>query len=220
MINIPETAGFALTLAIVFSTGILSGLSPCSLPTVLLVAGFTGKGARVSRRYGMYTALAFVAGIILVLTLLGALASSVGILLTNSRYFDYGMATVMVLMGLWLLKVIDLGSNKGWNWISPKKGSGIIGAFLLGIPFAVAASPCTMPVTVSVLAFSARIAGPVSGAFLLAFYALGRSIPLLVVGSFSTLLVRFEKIAPYQVWFERVAGVSLIIIAGFMIWNA
>ena len=220
MIDIPQTAGLVLSLLIVLSAGIVSGLSPCSLPTVLLVAGFTGHGADKGRGYGFLLALSFTAGIILVLTLLGALAGSVGFLFVDSRFFDYGIAVILAVMGLWILKAIDPSGSNGWNWISPKRGSGAAGAFLLGIPFAVAASPCTMPVTTAVLAYSSRTGSAALGASLLGAYALGRSIPLLVVGTFSSVLTRFEKIAKYQVWFERTAGAALIVIAGLMVWKA
>ena len=220
MISLPESAGIWLSLGTVLGAGLLSGLSLCSLPTVLLVAGFTGKGSQNGRGYGFLLALSFTAGIILTLTLLGAFAGSVGILLTNSRYFDYAIASIMALMGLWLLKVIDLSAFQGWNWISPKKGSGPLGAFLLGIPFAIAASPCTLPVTTAVLAYSARLGSAWLGAALLAVFAFGRSVPLIAVGTFAPLLARFEKVAPYQIWFERVAGAAILIVAGTVLWKA
>ncbi|NSW90623.1 MAG: hypothetical protein HPY74_08105 [Firmicutes bacterium] len=52
-----------------------------------------------------------------------------------------------------------------------KKRSGFIDAFLLGIPFGISAlPPCTMPITASVLAYSATRGSALLGAVLMFTY--------------------------------------------------
>ena len=218
MLAIAEDATIVAILGSVLLAGFLAGLSPCSLPTVLLVAGFV---ERRSRRTGAaYIAVAFVLGIIVMLTALGAIAGSVGIFLLDSRFLDYGIALIFILMGLWLLKVINLDVNASWAWLKPGRGSGLLGAFLLGIPFGVAASPCTLPITASILAYSSKSGSAALSALLLAVYAMGRSVPLLLVGVSTPLLTRLQKWSQYQVWFERIAGLALIVLALYLVWKA
>jgi cytochrome c-type biogenesis protein len=220
MLAIPATASLLLTFSLVLVAGLLAGLSPCSLPTVLLVAGFAGSNRRKTKASGVLLTIAFVMGTIVMLTALGAVAGSIGILLLDNRFLDYGIALIMLVMGLWLLKVLTFRTNASWAWIRPSRGSGTVGAFLLGIPFGLAASPCTLPVTASVLAYSARIGGMALGAALLAVYALGRSVPLLIVGAFAPVLARSKKLAGVQKWFELAAGATLLVIAFALVWRA
>ena len=218
ILTIAENTNLVAMFDSVLLAGFLAGLSPCSLPTVLLVAGFVERRSRQTGAASL--AVAFVLGIIVMLTALGAVAGTVGILLLDSRFLDYGVALIFILMGLWLLKVINFGVSSSWAWIKPRRGSGLLGAFLLGIPFGVAASPCTLPITASILACSSKSGSAVLGALLLAVYTTGRSIPLLLVGASTPLLTRLQKWSRYQVWFERIAGLVLIALALYLIWNA
>ena len=51
-------------------------------------------------------------------------------------------------------------------------------------------------------------------------YAIGRSIPLLVVGTFTGILKNLKAIAKYQSIIEKVAGAILILLAIYFIWQA
>jgi cytochrome c-type biogenesis protein len=51
-------------------------------------------------------------------------------------------------------------------------------------------------------------------------FAIGRSVPLLVVGTFTGLLKNMKVLVKYQNIIEKVAGVILIILAGYFIWQA
>ena len=58
-----------LTYLIILAGGLVSGLSPCALPTVLLIVGYVGGRENVSRLRGFYLSLAFVLGISLCLSI-------------------------------------------------------------------------------------------------------------------------------------------------------
>ena len=69
--------------------------------------------------------------------------------------------------------------------IKPGRNGSVISAFLLGFPFGLAASPCTTPVTVTVLAFAAAKGSAPAGFLMLFLFAMGRSLPLLAAGTFT-----------------------------------
>lgn len=220
MMGLNTDANLIATLLIVFSTGLLSGLSPCTLPTVVFVAAYVSGSKDYSRKKGFILSLAFILGIAFMLSILGMFAGLVGNILMNARILNYIIAGVLLIMGLWLLKVFEFSSGKELFHPIPKKGSGMLGAFLLGVPFGISASPCTMPITASVLAYSATKGSMVYGMVLMFVYAIGRSIPLLIVGTFTGLLKNIQFLSKYQETVERISGVILLALALYFIWQA
>ena len=219
MINLGADATLITTLAIVFSTGFLSGLSPCTLPTVVFITAYVSGEKVSSKKRGFILSLAFILGIAFMLSLLGVFAGFMGKIIASEQILNYIIAAILLIMGLWLLKVFKFNPNYSFSKISPKKGSGIVGAFLLGIPFGIAASPCTLPITLSVLAYS-TIKGSIFFGMLLMFaFAIGRSIPLLVVGTFTGLLKNMKALSKYQSIIEKIAGAVLILLAAYFIWQ-
>ena len=220
MINLSVDATMLATLAIVFSTGFLSGLSPCTLPTVVFITAYVSGEKVNSKKRGFILSLVFILGIAFMLSLLGVFAGYMGKIIANEQILNYIIAAILLVMGLWLLKIFKFNPNYSFTKISPKKGSGILGAFLLGIPFGIAASPCTLPITLSVLAYSAIKRSVFFGMLLMFTFAIGRSIPLFIVGTFTGLLKNMKVLVKYQNIIEKVAGVILILLACYFMWQA
>jgi len=218
--NIDVNTILIATLAIVFSTGFLSGLSPCTLPTVVFITAYVSGEKNYSKKRGFILSLAFILGIALMLSLLGVFAGLIGKILINTKILNYIIAGILIIMGFWLLRIIKFKTNNNFLKFTPKKGSGIIGAFLFGIPFGFAASPCTLPVTFSVLAYSASKGSIFYGMILMFIFAIGRSTPLLVVGTFTGLLKNLGTLSKYQNIIEKIAGAILIILGIYFIWKA
>ncbi|WP_281246382.1 cytochrome c biogenesis CcdA family protein [Desulfoscipio geothermicus] len=167
-----------------------SGLSPCTLPTAVFVVGYVGGYAEKSKLRGFALALAFVLGLSLTLAAMGAAAALAGSLFLESDVLWYMLSLVLLLMGFNLLGLFKLPDLPGLN-LKATGTRGFLVAFLLGIPFAFAALPCTTPVTAGVLAYAAGKGSAFYGFILLFVYALGRSLPLLVVGTFTGLVKKW-----------------------------
>ena len=179
-----------------------------------------GEIKKTGTKKGFIISLVFVLGIAFTLSILGFFAGTVGSLLANIKFINYIIGFILLIMGLWLLKVLDFSGFNGYLNYTPNKGSGVIGAFLLGIPFGIAASPCTMPITVSILTYSASKGSSLYGMILMFTYATGRSIPLLIVGTFTGLIKNVKKLSKYQEWIEKIGGVILILLAFYYIYKA
>jgi cytochrome c-type biogenesis protein len=218
MISFSADATIIATLAIVFSTGFISGLSPCTLPTVVFITAYVSGEKVKSRKRGFILSLVFILGIAFMLSLLGVFAGFIGKIIANEEILNYIIAVILLIMGLWLLKVFKFNPNYSFSKINPKRGSGILGAFLLGIPFGIAASPCTLPITLSVLAYSTIKGSVFFGMLLMFVFAIGRSVPILLVGTFTGLLKNLKVISRYQAVIERVAGAILIALSLYFIW--
>jgi cytochrome c-type biogenesis protein len=218
--NLSGDLSLITTLVIIFSTGVVSGLSPCTLPTVAFIVAYVSGKKDYSRKNGFILSLCFILGIAFMLSLLGMFAGVLGNLLIQSNILNYIIATILILMGLWMLKILNFQFRDINFTKQPKQGSGALGAFLLGIPFGISSSPCTIPITASVLAYSASKGSSIYGMMLMFTYAMGRSLPLLVVGTFTGLLNNLKKFNRFQDTIEKISGVVLIFIALYFLWIA
>ncbi|KUO76902.1 MAG: hypothetical protein APF77_21725 [Clostridia bacterium BRH_c25] len=213
-------ASLFTTLAIIFTTGLLSSLSPCTLPTIVLIIGYVSGKVENSKLKSFTVTLAFTLGIAFTLTILGAFAGIAGKLLLQTKAFYYVVAGILLVMGLWMLKVLNINPKGNFDLATPQRGSGVLGAFLLGIPFGIAASPCTLPITGSVLTYSAIKGSAIYGMLMMFTYAIGKSIPLIIVGTFTGILKNLGGLSKYQTVFEKVGGIILVLLAFYFIWIA
>jgi len=198
-----------LAFPITAAAGLISGLSPCTLPTVLLVAGYVSGKAKLGRRQGFWLSLLFVIGTAITWSLLGAFAGFLGAQLAEAWWFNLVLSATLVLMGLWLLGVLDF-SRAGGGQVRARQGSGALGAALLGLLMAVSASTCTLPVALSVMAYASTRGSMLYGALLMGVFALSRGIPLVIVGTFSGWLQSLQRFARYQSMIEKAAGLLLL----------
>lgn len=207
-----------ITYLIIMAGGLVSGLSPCALPTVLLIVGYVGGRESVSRLRGFYLSLAFVLGISICLSILGMTASLAGGLFLGNRFIWYAVAVITIVMGLSMLGLLNFNLSTNIN-IKPGRNGSVISAFLLGFPFGLAASPCTTPVTVTVLAFAAA-KGSVSAGFLMLFlFAMGRSLPLLAAGTFTGLIKNIDSFTRVSALIQKISGVLLIGLGFYFLWT-
>jgi cytochrome c biogenesis protein CcdA len=217
LINIPLEAVTPLVAFLVFTGGLVSGLSPCTLPTVVFVVGYVGGYSHISRRRGFIISLAFILGLSLTLALMGAMAALIGALFLQSKVFWYVISGILIIMGANLLGLVSL-PGMGTMLRSPRN-KGLIGAFLMGIPFAFVASPCTTPVTTGVLAYAAIKGSPVYGFLLLFLYSVGRSIPLLLAGTFTGLVKNIQAVGNWNEALQKVSGIVLIVLGLWFLWS-
>lgn len=101
-----------------------------------------------------------------------------------------------------------------------RQQSGAAGAFLLGMPFGIAASPCTLPITIAVLIFLAAKGSLILGAVLMFIYAMGRSIPILLAGTCTGFLKGIKKFDKMQVVLEKIGGLAMIAIGVYFIFKS
>src|SRR5439155_18418584 len=177
-----------VTAALALGAGLLSFASPCVLPLVPAYLGYiTGqsidelaRGSGARRRQALLTALAFVLGLAVIFTLLGASASAVGHLLLNYQSLVTKLAGVLIILfGLHmagLLRLNLLYREARVDFVA-FRGRGYVGAFLMGAAFGVGWTPCVGAFLGSVILLASQADTVAEGMFLLFVYALGLGIP-------------------------------------------
>ena len=197
--------------------GLISFLSPCVLPIVppylAYMSGISLDSSAVKSNLKVVIVAAFfVMGLSTVFLILGAAASSFGILLLGYKDLLTTIAGLLIMcFGLHFLGIVRITLlNREVRFDVGDKGGSFFGAYLLGLAFAFGWTPCIGPQLGAILSLAASEASLYKGMILLSFYALGLGIPFLIVAALlskmgNTLLFfkqNFELI-------ERVMGLLL-----------
>jgi cytochrome c biogenesis protein CcdA len=206
-----STAPPLVMLLLVFLGGVVSSASPCVLAAVPLVVATVG-GAATSRGRAVALSLAFVIGLALCFTALGAIAA-----LTGSLIGDVGwawkalLAAVLIVMGLHLTGVftLPLPQLDGRRF----RGTGLAGAFGLGALTGTLSSPCATPILVVVLSLVAFERKVLWGTTLLAAYSLGHVVLLLAAGAVSGFAAAYLA-GRTAVWAKRVHQAFGLVLLG------
>lgn len=227
------------------AAGVVSFLSPCSLPLVpgylSYVSGLAGSEVTRERAGGAGGAVAvapertrtrvmvgaslFVLGFSAVFTAYGAAAGALGgLLFDSSRLLTVVLGGLTVLLGLVFAGVLSVPGLSRTVRLDVRPNAGLAGAPLLGALFAIGWTPCIGPTLAAVLALSADSATAGRGALLAFLYSLGLGLPFLAVAaSLHRAMQRLASVRRHSVALMRVGGLLLVAIGVLQIsgvWGA
>jgi cytochrome c-type biogenesis protein len=218
--------GISLGLAISFTAGLLSFLSPCVLPLipsyVTFVTGLSLEDVQRSRRIALVHALLFVLGFSLIFLALGATATALGrLLLVNRVWISRIGGLLVILFGLYLLGAFNMGFLARERRVQiTNKPLGYLGTVLVGIAFGAGWSPCIGPILGGILTYTATQADLRRGLLLLGAYSLGLAIPFILAAvAVERFIGVFTRFRSKLVWVDRVAGALLVVVGVLMMTN-
>jgi cytochrome c-type biogenesis protein len=194
-----------------FVGGILSAISPSSVPRMVAIVNYAGKEAETFWRAAVLS-IAFVIGICSVYCGVGLLAGSFGRLLMLTGFLYYVTAALCFAMGLQMIRLIDVKLPLP---PLPALTHGVVGAFLLGFGFAFLIAPDATPFIVAALAVTTFRGEIFEGAMLMFVFAIGHGIPVFFVGSLAPWYTRNPAVKKWHLAAEMVAGYVLVFLALF-----
>lgn len=194
-----------------FLEGLLSFLSPCMLPMLPVYLIYFAGGEGGSRSRTVVNAVAFALGFSCVFIALGVFAGTLGAALAAHRTaVSVVCAAVLVLLGFLMAADIPL-PLKGMKGAKPV--GGIVSAFVFGLTFSLALTPCVGAFLGAALVTAASEGGAAKGALLLTEYSLGLAIPFilsaLMINKLKTVFT-FFKVHARGV--SAAAGVMLMVL--------
>jgi len=190
--SLPNGSFWAFSVAVI--AGILSSaVCPCTLPVGLGMAGVVGVYESQSRRTGFLIAASFFTGIVVNLTILGALSGRLGAFLTESfgRYWTLAMSLISLLAAIVAFRGLRLKVNQ----LAALRKPGLIETFSYGFIFSLATSVAPFLLLLTVAAAQAR---PEYGLALAFAFGVGRGLPFLLVGVFAGALMRLARIGTWR----------------------
>ena len=218
--------GTSLGIAIAFTGGLLSFLSPCVLPLVpsyvTFITGLSLDDVQKARRAALTHSLLFILGFTLIFLALGATATALGQLVHNQRAWISRIGGVLIIVfGLYMLGVFNVAlfSRERRVHIADKP-VGYLGTLLVGIAFGAGWTPCIGPILGAILTYAASAADLSRGLWLLLAYSLGLAVPFLLSAvAVERFLDFFTRMKRQMVWITRASGVLMIAVGVLMITN-
>lgn len=214
-----------ISVLIALGAGLLSFISPCVLPLFPAYLSFiTGMSAttlnnatalRQQRGRILLHALWFIAGFSLIFVALGASFSLLGSFLrTHLALLQQIGGVVIIFFGLVLVGLFKIPLLMRTVGLQLQRSpAGYLGAFLVGVSFAVGWTPCIGPILGSILLLASTTAEVQRGVLLLSVYSLGLAIPFFLSSLAVPVFFRlFGRVAGYLRAIEIGGGVLMILV--------
>jgi thiol:disulfide interchange protein DsbD len=226
-----ESGGF-ITYPIALLAGILTSFTPCMYPVIPITIGFIGARSAGSKGKGFLLSVAYVTGMAITYSILGAIAALTGSLfgqISTSPIIYFVIANICIVLGISMLggfslrlpAIFEKAGLVGQKIGQGSAGSkGLLPAFLMGLASGLIVGPCTAPVLAVILAYVASKQNIIHGASVLFTYAFGLGFLLMLLGTFTGLLVSIPKAGP---WMERIKkgfGWILVLVGQYFLFTA
>jgi cytochrome c-type biogenesis protein len=211
-----EHAGLAAA-GVGFLAGLVFSFNPVALASIPVSLAYVTRGR--DKHQALLFGAMFILGMILTHVVLGFIAGLGGKWAADITGRGWGLllGPLLIVLGLmwagWLR--IPLPSF-GFRATRP---AAAWGAFLLGIPFAIAVCPVCTPALVVLLGVTAGMGSVLLGVVLLLAFAVGRAVPIAIGAVAIGWLENLKGLSRYRRGFEIAGGLTLIVM-GFYMLNA
>jgi len=209
-----ENAGVAAA-GIGFVAGLAFSFNPVALASIPVSLAYITR-ARDRSQALLYGAM-FVLGMILTHVVLGLIAGLGGRWVASllGRSWGLVLGPLLIVLGLmWAGWVRIPLPSIGFRAARP---TAAWGAFLLGVPFAIAVCPVCTPALVVLLGVTAGLGSAVLGVVLLLSFALGRAVPIAIGAVAISWLENLHGLSRYRRAFEIAGGLTLIAMGLYML---
>lgn len=187
---------------LLFVAGALTSIGPCSAPRVLAAAGL----ASAPRTNRLLKICAFICGILVVYVAFALFGAVLADALRFSSWI-YGLTGIALVIG----GLAGLLRLRRGDFCASKRTAIPSGAALfLGASTALIVSPCCTPMLASIVAFGAATGSAIFAALCVISFGLGHAAPVMVVGSFGSIVTVFEKAGELQDALSTIAGALMM----------
>lgn len=214
-----------ISLLLVFIEGLVSFLSPCVLPIIPIYMGYLAGNSseeRNSNKKVLLFTISFIFGILLAIFLMNASINLLqGFLKDNMTLFVRIGGIFIMVLGFYQLGFIKINFLQRTFRISLKAGNkmNVVMAFIMGFTFSFAWTPCIGPALSAILILAASSGDFWYSNFLMIIYALGFTLPFLVLGLFTNKALNWLNSHRDIVKYTTKIGAIILVIFGLMMFS-
>ena len=220
---VQTTDSWAVRIIFVLLLGLLMSLTPCIYPMIPITVGILQSQGSKSVWYNFLLSLSYTFGIATTFAVLGLVAAfskqAFGSLMAQPLFVLLVVA-LLVYLGLSMIGLYDMYIPRMFQ---PKqknvKGGSLISAYLFGAASGTFASPCLSPGLFLLLTLVTAWGNKLLGFVLLFVFGIGLSIPLLIIGSFSSSLAFLPRAGVWMVEIKRVFGFIILGVSFYFLQN-
>lgn len=203
-----------------FTGGILASLTPCIYPMIPITMGVIGSQTKLKKIKAFFLSLIYVLGIATTYSTLGVISSLTGKFfgeIATSPIASFIMGNICIILGLSMFDIIFLPS---FAFKFKIKGGSFIETFILGIFSGLVASPCITPILGVLLSYVATKQNIFFGASLLFSFSLGMGFLLILIGTFTGILLNLPKPGKWMEAIKKLLAIFLIGLGEYFIFLA
>ena len=193
---------------VAFLGGLVASISPCILGMLPLNLSYIGASKLASRGAAIRVASLFVLGVIVVNVALGFASSLFFALFVQYRaQVNIGVGVLTIVMGLWMAGLVRVPMPQ----IATRVPAGG-GSFVVGLVFALIASPCASPILIFILEAVSLGGSPLRAVGAMTLYAIGYTLVLFLASLFAGLATASRRVLAHSELVSRIAAVTLVVI--------
>ena len=199
-----------------FLLGLLLSLTPCIYPMIPITIGILHRHGKKSLIHNFLGSLCYAVGLSTTFAVFGLLAAFAGASfggLLSQPIFVIILTFFIGFMSLSMIGVYDMpvpSFMKGNADVGSSTFGPFVSAFIFGILSGTIASPCVSPGLALLLTIVATMGHVLSGFFLLFAFGIGMSVPLMIIGTFSTSLQMLPQAGQWMVEIKKFLGFVML----------
>lgn len=199
-----------IQIALALLLGLLLSLTPCIYPMIPITIGILQAHGSTSVWRNFSLACAYTCGIATTFALLGLVSAFTGSL------FGSLMNSPIIILCIVAVLAYLAGAMIGWYPMytpsfmqgsnNTQSGGSLFAAFTFGAASGTVASPCLSPGLILLLSIVTKLGSVMLGFALLFAFGVGLSIPLLIIGTFSSSLHVLPRAGMWMVEIKKLFG--------------
>lgn len=212
-----------ITAVFAFVEGLVSFFSPCVIPLLPIYLGYLSGNLeedKPSRKRTLLFTITFILGIFTALLLLNASVSWISVFFKDASvwFMRIGGIGIIVLglIQLGIFKIPFLQRSFHINFGFAGKRMNLVLAFLMGFTFSFSWTPCIGPALASILIMASSSGSFLTSTFYVAIYAIGFSLPFLIISFFSKEVIQFIRKQETVMQVIVKLGAVILIVMGCM----
>lgn len=197
-----------------FAGGLLASISPCILGLLPLNLSYIGASRVTSRTSAMLLATAFVGGVAVTTIAVGLAASLFfALFVTYCGQVNITVGALIVVMAFWMAGLLRLPVPNVVKQMPTGSGP-----FVIGLAYALVATPCASPVLVAVLGAAAASRSILTTLVAMTIYAIGYTAVLWLASVFAGVTVASRRLLQYGDLITRAGSLAMLLLGGGFVY--